>query len=65
MLAAIVLTLHYDAGWSVGQSHSRIGFIDVLTTCAGSAESIDAHIGRIHINLNRSINFGINEYAGE
>jgi hypothetical protein len=49
----------------VGQAHRGIGLVDVLAAGAGSAVGIDAHIGRVDFDIDRFIDFGIDEYAGE
>ena len=56
MLRALVLALHYYTTGLMGQTHRRIGFINMLTTGTRCAVSIRANIRRININLNIVIN---------
>ena len=65
MLRAIVLTLHDDVGWQVGDANRRIGLVDVLATGAAGAKGIDAQIRRIDIDLDRIIHFRIDENTGK
>ena len=42
MLRAIVLALHHDVGGDVRNTNSRIGFVNVLTTCTAGAIGVNA-----------------------
>ena len=44
MLGALVLALNNGARWQVRETNCRIGFVDVLSTCAGRAEGIFAYV---------------------
>ena len=47
MLAAIVLALGHNARGNVSDAHSRICFVDVLTTCTAGAVGVNAQICRV------------------
>src|SRR5262249_35843876 len=55
MLRAFVLTGDNDAGWQMRQSHSRVGFIDMLPACAPRPIGVDAQIFWSDVNLNRIV----------
>ena len=42
VLAAVVLAFDHSAGRDVGDAHGGVGFVDVLTACAGRAEGVNA-----------------------
>ncbi len=65
MLASIILALHHNTCWYVGQANRRVSFIDVLSTGARGAVSVSTDISRIDVNLNGVINFWIDKHAGE
>ena len=62
VLATAVLALHHDTGGDVGQTHRRVGLVDVLTTGAGCAEGVGAHVARVDFDLDRVINFGVHKH---
>ena len=41
MLAAVVLTLHDDAGGRVSDTHGGLGFVYVLAACSARAVGVD------------------------
>ena len=45
VLAAAVLALDHHACGQVGDADGGVGFVDVLTARAGSAEDVDAQVG--------------------
>ena len=65
MLRAIVLALDDDAGGEMRHPHRRIGLVDVLSAGAAGAEGVDAEVGRIDLDLDRFVDFGIDEHARE
>src|SRR4051812_2652917 len=65
VLAAAVLALHDDVGRDVRQAHRRIGLVDVLATRARSTVGVHAHVGRVDVDLDRVVDLGIDEHAGE
>jgi hypothetical protein len=65
VLAAAVLALHHDAGRDVRQPHRRVGLVDVLAAGAAGAEGVGAHVGRVDLDLDRVVDLGVDEQAGE
>ena len=65
VLAAPVLALHHDAGRHVGQAHGGVGFVDVLAAGATGAESVNANVRWVDIDLDRIIDFGVDKDRGE
>ena len=59
VLRSVVLTLHDDIGGQMGNAHGRFGLVDVLATGSGGAKYVDSQIGRIDVDLNRIVDFGI------
>ena len=49
----------------VGQAHSRVGFVDVLTTRARSTEGVGTHVRRVDIDFDGVIDFGVNKHGRE
>jgi hypothetical protein len=49
----------------MGQTHRRIGLVNVLTASARGAEGVYAHIGGIDVDLHRVIDLGVDEHAGK
>ena len=65
VLRAIALALHDDAGRDVGNADRRVGLVDVLAAGAGGAEGVYAQVGRVDLDLDRIVHFGIDEDAGK
>ena len=57
MLGAVVLALHHDAGWLMGDAHRRIGSVDVLTAGAGGAVGVDPQVLFLNLDLNRIVDY--------
>ena len=65
MLGTFVLTLHDYTRRHMGNSYSRIGFINMLTALTAGAKSIDTQIVFVNFNFYFIINFRINKNGGE
>ena len=65
MLAALALTRHHDAGGLVGDTHRRVGGVDVLTTGATGAVGIGTQIRRVDLDLKAVVDFGGEKHRGE
>ena len=65
VLRAVVLALDDDVGRQVRDAHRRVGLVDVLAAGAGGAKGVDAQVGRIDLDLDRLVDFRIDEHAGE
>jgi len=65
VLRAVTLALHHDVGREVGDTHRRVGLVDVLSARAAGAVSVDAQVGRIDLDFDGFVHFGIDEHAGE
>ena len=50
---------------SVRDAHRRVGLVDVLAAGAGGAEGVDAQVGRIDVDFDGVVDFGIDEHAGK
>ena len=50
VLATLLLTLDHRACWNMGNTHRRVSFIDMLTTCPTGTISIDTQVGRVDIH---------------
>src|SRR5690606_23803441 len=61
VLGAIVLALHYDASGLVRNPYSRIGLVDVLTSCAAGTIGIDAQIRGIDVYFEGIIDFWVDK----
>ena len=65
VLAALVLTLHDDAGRDVGDAHRRIGGVDVLPASARRAIGVDAQVAFVIVDLDIVIDHRIDPNAGK
>src|SRR2546423_3623719 len=65
VLRAVVLALHDDAARDVGDAHGGLRLVDVLAAGAGSAVDVDAQVGGVDVDLDRLVDLGIDEDAGE
>ena len=50
MLAATVLALGHDAGGQVGDTHRRVGLVDVLASGTAGAVGVNAQVGRVDLD---------------
>ena len=58
VLAATVLALGHDAGGQVGDTHRRVGLVDVLASGTAGAVGVNAQVGRVDLDGLRLIGFG-------
>src|SRR3989454_2052834 len=65
VLRAVVLALHDDAGGQVGDAHRAVGAVDVLAASARGAVGVDAQVSGVDLHLERFVDLGIDEHAGE
>src|SRR5690606_12637671 len=64
-LAALVLTRHDDAGRQVRDAYRGARLVDVLAARARGAVHVDAQVALVDVDLDRVIDDGIDEHAGE
>ena len=57
-MAATVLALGHDAGGQVGDTHRRVGLVDVLPAGTAGAVGVNAQVGRVDLDGLRLIGFG-------
>ena len=50
VLAATVLALGHDAGGQVGDTHRRVGLVDVLASGTAGAVGVNAQVGRVDLD---------------
>src|SRR5882762_5671920 len=65
MLGSLVLALHNDIGWYVGDAHGRIRGVDMLAAGARRAISIDAQILVVDFDFDVLVDFRIDEERGK
>src|SRR5512145_3370068 len=65
VLRAVVLALHHDVRRQVGDAHRAVGAVDVLAAGARGAVGVDAQVGGVHLDLDRLVDLGVDEHAGE
>ena len=65
VLAASVLALHHGVGGNVRQAHSRISFVNVLSTGTTGAVGVHAHIGWVDVDFDGIINFWVHKHRSK
>ena len=65
VLRTVRLRLDDDVRRQMRDPHRRIGLVDVLSAGAGGAIRIDPQLGRVDVDFDRFVDFGIDEHAGK
>src|SRR5690606_18557160 len=65
VLRSVVLALDDDAGGHVRDAHGGIGLVDVLAARAAGPVGVDPQVGGVDVDLDRFIDFGVDEHTGE
>src|SRR5690606_18547879 len=65
VLRPVVLALHDHSRGQVGDAHRGLGPVHVLAARAGGAIDVDAQVGWIDLDLDRVVDFGIDEHGGK
>src|SRR5690606_8114105 len=65
VLGTFVLAGHHGVGRHVGDTHRRVGGVDVLTTGARGAVGVDAQVGRVDLDFDLVVDLGGHEHRRE
>ena len=65
MLRALGLALHHNARGTVGETHRRIGLVDVLTPGATGAIGIHAQVRRVDLDVDAVVDLRRDEHRGK
>src|SRR5260370_20628993 len=65
LFRSVVLTLHRDAGWQMGDAHRRFGLVDVLAAGPRRAVDVDADIFLGDIDLDSVVDHRSEEHTSE
>ena len=65
MLRALALTLHHGISGQMGETHRRVGAIDMLPARTTGTIGIHAHVGRVNFNFDIVVDLSRDEDRGK